>query len=80
MKVMAFSNVNDLNENTKSSYIIGKFFSYYVIPYQKVMLVLVHAGLNTYTLRKTCPYSKLFWSAFSRIRTKYREILRISPY
>ena len=23
---------------------------------------------------------ELFWSAFSRIRTKYREILRISPY
>ena len=31
-------------------------------------------------LRKKCPYSELFWSVFSRIRTGYREILRISPY
>ena len=31
-------------------------------------------------LRKKCPYSELFWSAFSRIRTEYGEILRISPY
>ena len=26
------------------------------------------------------PYSELFWSAFSRIRTEYREISSISPY
>ena len=32
------------------------------------------------TLRKRCPYSELFWSVFSRIRTEYEEILRISPY
>ena len=31
-------------------------------------------------LRKKCPYSELFWSAFSHIRTEYGEILRISPY
>ena len=31
-------------------------------------------------LRKKCPYSELFWSAFSRIRTEYGEIRRISPY
>ena len=34
-------------------------------------------------LRKKCPYSELFWSAFSRIRTEYGEILwdiRISLY
>ena len=31
-------------------------------------------------LRKKCPYSELFWSAYSRIRTEYGEILRISPY
>ena len=29
---------------------------------------------------KRCPYSELFWSAFSRIRTERREILCISPY
>ena len=27
------------------------------------------------TLRKKCPYSELFWSAFSRIWTEYGEIL-----
>ena len=27
-----------------------------------------------------CPYSELFWSAFSRIGTEYGEILRIPPY
>ena len=33
-----------------------------------------------YSLREKCPYLELFWSAFSRIRTKYGEILSISPY
>ena len=27
-----------------------------------------------------CPYSELFWSTFSRIRTEYGEIWSISPY
>ena len=36
--------------------------------------------IRLYTLRKKCPYSKLFWSVFSRIRTEYGEILRISSY
>ena len=31
-------------------------------------------------LRKKCPYSELFWSAFCRIRTEYEEIQSISPY
>ena len=29
------------------------------------------------TLRKKCPYSELFWSAFSRIQTEYGEVLSI---
>ena len=29
-------------------------------------------------LRKKRPYSELFWSALSRIRTEYGEIFRIS--
>ena len=33
-----------------------------------------------YTLRKKYPYSELFGSAFSRIRTEHGEILRVSPY
>ena len=32
------------------------------------------------TLRENCRYSELFWSVFSRIRTKYEEIQSISPY
>ena len=32
------------------------------------------------TLRKRCLYLELYWSAFSRIRTEYGEILRISSY
>ena len=32
------------------------------------------------SLREKCPYSKLFWSVFSRIRTEYGQILRIFPY
>ena len=31
------------------------------------------------TLRKRCLYLELYWSAFSRIRTEYGEILSISP-
>ena len=37
-------------------------------------------SLQLPSLREKCPYSELFWSAFSRIRTEYGEILRISPY
>ena len=32
------------------------------------------------SLRKKYPYSELVWSVFSHIRTKYEEILSISPY
>ena len=31
-------------------------------------------------MREKCPYSELFWSLFSHIRTEYEEMLRISPY
>ena len=33
-----------------------------------------------WTLREKCPYSKIFWSLFSRIRTEYREMRSTSPY
>ena len=36
-------------------------------------------NLKRAALRKKCPYSEFFWSAFSRIWTEYRDILRISP-
>ena len=31
------------------------------------------------SLRRKCPYSEIFWSTFSRIRTEYGEILCTSP-
>ena len=34
--------------------------------------------LKRRSLCKKCPYSELFWSTFSRIRTEYGEICRIS--
>ena len=34
----------------------------------------------TVKLNSLCPYPELFWSAFSRIRNEYGEILRIFPY
>ena len=33
-----------------------------------------------YRATEKCPYSELFWSTFSRIRTEYGQLLRISPY
>ena len=36
--------------------------------------------LAEFTLREKCPYSEFFWSVFSRIRAKDKEILRISPH
>ena len=50
-------------------------------------LTKLRLGLNhlrehqfKHTRRENCPYAELFWSVFSRIRTKYGEILNISPY
>ena len=34
---------------------------------------------RTLALREKNPYLELFWSVFSRIRTEYGKILRISP-
>ena len=42
--------------------------------------LMTYCWLWKCTLRKKCSYSELFWSAFFRIRTKYGEILRVSPY
>ena len=35
---------------------------------------------SRFTLRERCPYSEFFLSVFSRIRTEYGEILRISQF
>ena len=44
----------------------------------KTRLVSIQSSLST--LCKTCPYSELFQSAFSHIRTEYGEIRSISQY
>ena len=48
--------------------------------FQKLLKNWYFLGVQFETLRKTCPYSELFWSVFSRIWTEHGEILRISPY
>ena len=42
--------------------------------------LIISKTLLKLTLRKKCPYSELFWSAFSYIRTEYGEIRSISSY
>ena len=42
--------------------------------------ILSFCSLYMLPLRKKCPYSELFWSAFSQIRTEYGEIRSISLY
>ena len=42
--------------------------------------ILVFKRFDICTLLEKCAYLELFWSVFSRIRTKYREMLQISPY
>ena len=46
---------------------------------KKSLLRVAFQILKKITLRKKCPYSKLLWSVFSRIRTEYREIRSITP-
>ena len=40
----------------------------------------VRLDTQSISLREKCPYSELFWSAFSRILTEYGEIRSICPY
>ena len=47
--------------------------------YQKTLVLFLFvkeykAGLKSVSLREKCPYSDIFWSAFSHIRTEYGEI------
>ena len=48
--------------------------------YLVLQIIFFHISKMKVTLRQKYPYSELFWSAFSRIRTEHGEILRISPY
>ena len=51
---------------------------YYCLFLNKV--VTLKRILQRLSLRKNCTYSEFFSSVFSRIRTEYGEIRRISPY
>ena len=62
----------------KSGESFETFVSHILRPFSKWFIIYLLS--QNFTLRKKCPYSELFWSAFSRIRTEYGEILRISPY
>ena len=57
---------------------VQKFF--YKTQRKTLALTSLQVAGPELSLRQECPYSKLFWSAFSRIRTEHKEILRISPY
>ena len=59
-----------LSENKKRNYY---YYYYYFKPHN-------FKALARYSLRKKCPYSELFWSAFSRIWSEYGERLCISSY
>ena len=55
--------------------------SYRVIISKCLMLFdCIHKIVLNISLLEKCPYSELFWSIFSYIRTEYEEILRISLY
>ena len=57
-----------------------KMHSSWVKYYETIKFLKFYCRFHDLTLRKKCPYAELFWSVFSRIRTEYGEILRISPY
>ena len=44
-----------------------------------IVVPFIITGMKRLPLRKKWPYSELFWSAISRIRTEYGEIRSISP-
>ena len=64
--------MNVKHSNTNEKYLI-------INPLECVSLIRWNQYLQ-WTLRKKCPYSELFWSVISRIRTDYGEIRIISPY
>ena len=66
-----------MEEVLKICFMLGKGrLAIVLVVYEKVL-----AGIKSnLSLPKKCPYSELFWSAFSRIRTEYGVIRSISPY
>ena len=62
--------------------IYGNYFPFSVSFSSQSIITLVltlFQNISCYSLREKCPYSELFWPAFSRIWIECGEILRISP-
>ena len=55
------------------------YWSFYLFVLLLLLLLLLLC-FRRLSMREKCPYSELFWSVFSRIRTEYGEIRSISPY
>ena len=70
----------------KNGCLISKSFQFILLAWKKFNLNFLKyfqqrlEYRSKISLREKCPYLELFWSAFSRIRTEYRKILRISLY
>ena len=55
-------------------------FIYLLFCIFSVLLVSSYRNLHVHSPREKCPYMRLFWSAFSRIRTEYGQTrTRITP-
>ena len=78
-----------LSESHQNDFFSHKFgpFSENNRPFKVLNHSLDHSNMEfcplpnsgKHSLRKKCPYSELFWSVFSRIRTQYGAIQSISP-
>ena len=64
---------------TEDLYLCVPWGKYYLnFPYWPIRLKVHNKGLCLpWSLREKCPYSKFFWSVFSRIWTEYGVSLRI---
>ena len=70
------------NEYSTTLKTFNKFINKQIYNKTKLMMPLqctIHPP-HWQSLCEKSPYSELFWSAFSRIRTEYGEIIRISLY
>ena len=66
----------------RSLLFIEKFsmcFQFHLISKMRYRIHQIFSDISAFLCEK-CPYPELFWFVFSRIRTEYGEILRISPY
>ena len=80
-----------VSNTCKRAYVFSVYKFWYFDVSKQMSLKLTFSGIpqvfvhnsscsRRCSLSEKCPYLDLFWSAFSRIRTEYGKILRISPY